>query len=106
MNTEEYIAATYKDIFGKEYSQEDSDLWLDLFMYADNMDEDLAARLVYLRNAGTQLKPSQKFGYKLVPVIGKHGWESMEQYKEESKCLNPYKQQLVFCLRKLNNPHL
>ena len=101
MNTKEYIAATYKDVFGKEHSEGDSDLWLDLFMYADNVDEDLAARLVYLRNAGTKLVPHSKYGYKLVPVIGEHGWQSMEQYKEEAKCLNPYKSQLVFCLKKL-----
>ena len=101
MTVDEYIAATYKDIFGREYSKEDSDLWLDLFMYADRIDEDLAARLVYLRNSGTQLKPHKKYGYKLVPVIGDHGWESMEQYKQESQCLNPYKKQLVFCLQKL-----
>ena len=100
---ENYASVVWKDQFGAKHSPEDSNLWLDLVMYASIMDEDLAAILIYLRNAGTKLVRNNKYGYRLAPVIGDIGWQSMDQYKKESQYLNPYKTQLVFCLKKLQN---
>ena len=94
--------AEWQDIFA-EQSPEDSDLWLDLIMYASVMNDDLAAILVYLRNSGTKLVKNEKYGYRLVPVISDHAWNSMEQYKQESRDLKPFQEQLVYCLRKLSN---
>lgn len=94
--------AEWQDIFA-EQSPEDSDLWLDLIMYASVMNDDLAAILVYLRNSGTKLVKNDKYGYRLVPVISDHAWNSMEQYKQESRDLKPFQEQLVYCLRKLSN---
>jgi len=93
--------AEWKDQYADK-SPEDSDLWLNLVMYASIMSDDLAAILIYLRNTGTVLKKSKNFGYRLVPVIGKDGWESMEQYKQESLYLKPFQEQLVYCLRKIS----
>lgn len=97
---ENHASVIWKDQFSV-HSPEDSDLWLDLVMYASVMDTDFAAILIYLRNAGTRLVDNDKYGYKLVPVVGDNGWQSMEQYKKESQYLKPYKTQLVFCLKKL-----
>ena len=94
--------AEWQDIFA-EQSPEDSDLWLDLIMYASVMNDDLAAILVYLRNSGTKLVKNEKYGYRLVPVISDYAWNSMEQYKQESRDLKPFQEQLVYCLRKLSN---
>lgn len=93
--------AIWKDTFA-EHSPEDSDLWLDLVMYASVINDDLAAILIYLRNAGTVLQKNDKYGYRLVPVINEHGWESVGQYKKEALELKPYQEQLVYCLRKLS----
>ena len=93
--------AEWKDTFA-EQSPCDSDLWLDLIMYASVMNDDLAAILIYLRNTGTVLEKNDKYGYRLKPIIGDNGWESMEQYKQESLYLKPFQEQLVYCLRKLS----
>lgn len=99
---EKHASVVWKDQFAV-HSPDDSDLWLDLVMYASVMDEEFAAILIYLRNAGTKLVQNDKYGYRLTPIIGDNGWQSMEQYKRESQYLNPYKTQLVFCLKKLLN---
>ena len=83
------------------HSPDDSNLWLDLVMYASIMDDELAAILIYLRNAGTKLVQNEKYGYRLVPVVNETGWESAAQYKEETKYLKPFQKQLEYCLRKL-----
>ena len=59
----------YADTF-YTVSPEDSDLWMDLFMYADVLDPYFAGMLQYLRNSGTTLEKDERFGYRLVPVIG------------------------------------
>ena len=82
-------------------SPEDSDLWMDLFMYADILDPYFAGILQYLRNTGTKLVKDERFGYRLVPVIGADGWESMAQYKQETEYLKPYRNQLILILKKL-----
>ena len=93
--------AEWKDTFADK-SPNDSDLWLDLVMYASVMNDDLAAILIYLRNTGTVLEKDDKYGYRLKPVIGNDGWESMAQYKQESLYLKPFREQLIYCLRKLS----
>ena len=90
----------YTDTF-YNVSPADSDLWLDLFMLADVIDPDLAARLQYLRNAGTKLVADEKWGYRLVPYVGAEGWQSEAEYRREVECLKPYRTQLVFVLKKL-----
>ncbi len=92
--------AEWKDQYA-EHSPEDSDLWLDLVMYASIMNDDLAAILIYLRNTGTVLVKNEKYGYRLKPIIGETGWESERQYKQEALYLKPYQEQLVYCLKKL-----
>ena len=90
----------YSDTF-YTVSPEDSDLWMDLFMYADILDPYFAGVLQYLRNTGTKLVKDERFGYRLVPVIGADGWESMAQYKQETEYLKPYRNQLILILKKL-----
>lgn len=102
MSIHKVADAIWKDTFA-EHSPEDSELWLDLVMFASVMNDDLAAILIYLRNAGTQLKSDNKYGYRLVPVIGITGWESQEQYQQEALYLKPYRTQLIHCLRKLQD---
>ncbi len=92
--------AIYSDTF-YNVSPEDSDLWMDLFMYADILDPYFAGILQYLRNSGTKLVKDEKFGYRLVPYVGDKGWESVKQYKQEVEYLKPYRTQLVMILRKL-----
>lgn len=92
--------AIYTDTFFT-VSPDDSDLWLDLFMHADKIDPYLAGMLQYLRNSGTKLEKDERFGYRLVPVIGADGWESMAQYKQETEYLKPYRSQLILILKKL-----
>ena len=95
------IAKTiYADTF-HNVSPADSERWLDLFMMADKLDPELAAILQWLRNAGTQLIPDDKFGYKLVPWVGDEGWSSEAEYKREAVALKPYRTQLVMILKKL-----
>ena len=93
-------ASIYADTF-YTVRPEDSDLWMDLFMYADILDPYFAGMLQYLRNTGTKLVKDERFGYRLVPVIGADGWESEKQYKQEVEYLKPYRTQLVQILRKL-----
>ena len=98
----EYVTECWTDTFAM-HSPEDSDLWLDLIMFASVYDNDFAAVLMYLRNAGTVLKKDDKYGYRLVPIIGDIGWESKEQYKQETVYLKPYHSSLIHCLKKLAN---
>lgn len=93
-------ASIYADTF-YTVSPEDSDLWMDLFMYADILDPYFAGVLQYLRNTGTMLKPDERFKYKLVPWVGDEGWSSEAEYRKESVALKPYRTQLVMILRKL-----
>ena len=92
--------AIYKDTFSA-VSPDDSDLWLDLFLYADRIDPEFAGILQWLRNTGTMLKPDAKWKYKLVPHVGNDGWSSKEEYQQESVALKPYRTQLIMILKKL-----
>ena len=92
--------AIYRDTF-YNMSPGDSDLWLELFMYADRIDPELCGILQWLRNTGTMLKPDAKWNYKLVPYVGDEGWSSREEYQQESVALKPYRNQLIMILKKL-----
>lgn len=94
------IAATYVDTF-HDVSPGDSDLWMDLFLYADVVDPELAAILQWLRNSGTVLVKDSKWKYKLAPYVGPEGWSSEAEYRKESVALKPYRNQLVLILKKL-----
>ena len=96
----EMAKSIYADTF-HAVSPEDSELWMDLFLLADLMDPEFAAILQYLRNTGTKLVKDEKWGYRLVPHIGVDGWQTVEEYKRESKYLLPYKNQLAIILKKL-----
>jgi len=84
-----------------EYSPEDSDLWFILCVKAKKISEDFYARLYFMRGGGSRLVPDQKWGYVIQPILSIHGWESLEQYQEEKKCLLPYAKELTTLLRKL-----
>lgn len=63
----------------------DSELWLRLMMLADiEVGEPLASTLMIVRNTGAILTPSEKYGYRIEPVIGAEGWSSREEYDRES----------------------
>lgn len=97
--TDLHSGTEYKD----RYSQhpEDSELWIRLFMYADQISEDLAAHLQWIRNTGAILAPSAKYGYIIKPVIGAQGWSSMEEYETERKPLVKHQMQIIGILKKL-----
>lgn len=92
--------AIYTDTF-YTVSPEDSERWMDVFLWADKMDPEFATILQYLRNAGTKLVKDEKWGYRLVPHVGADGWRSVEEYKQEARYLLPYKNQLAIILKKL-----
>ena len=96
----EMAKAIYADTF-YTVSPEDSERWLDLFLLADKLDPEFATILQYLRNAGTTLVKDAKWGYRLVPYVGHEGWETVEQYRQEAKYLQPFKNQLALILKKL-----
>lgn len=83
----------------------DSDLWLKLFLMAKEEDFEMFCILDYLRGTGCKLEPSEKFGYKIVPLIGEDAWISMDQYNKEKMYLKPYQKQLGKILKKLANPY-
>lgn len=89
---------------GKEYRDSlggyDSDLWLELFIQADKINENLCQCLMYLRNTGCRLNPSDKFGYTIIPI--EDYWEQAGvSYSEEKQCLNPYRDDVIRLLRGL-----
>lgn len=87
------------NVYCDEYGGYDSDLWIELFVLAGDISEDFARRLMYLRKTGCRLQKHEKFGYVIVPVIGKDGWESKEQYDREKQCLAPYRNDLIYILQ-------
>lgn len=78
----------------------DSELWLELFVRADKINSDLVQRLMYLRNVGCRLNPSEKFGYTIIPI--EDYWEqSGVNYDEEKQCLEDYRDAIIKLLRGL-----
>lgn len=88
----------FRDNYAK-YSQQDQDLWQTLFYVAKDCNETLFQILQYLREVGTNLVRDNQFGYKLVPVIGKYGWQSQKEYNQEKAYLIPYANQLTKMLK-------
>lgn len=86
----------YRDKLGGH----DSELWLVLVSRAHEINPDLAERLLYLRNTGCRLEPSEKFGYMIIPI--EDYWEqSGVSYIEERKCLEKYRDDVIRLLRGL-----
>ena len=89
---------------GADLSPEDSGLWLILLSRTES-DRELYARLFYIRAAGTKLIPNQQWGFIFAPIIdatGKNGWPSMEFYKQEVRCLDLYREQILPMLKGLS----
>ncbi len=89
-----------------EHSPEDSDLWLKLFERSSEVmggSEDLRAALMYCRNTGAVLIKNPDYGYYIRPVIGKHGWGSMEEYEKERAVLMKWKNEIVGLLGELES---
>jgi len=77
------------------YNTPDSLTWLELFILADQRDRRLYEILDWFRAVGTALLPDEEFGYRIQPIIGPGGWNSMEQYMQERHAyLMPYGQLL------------
>ena len=91
----------YVDLLETDYSG--TPLWLTLFMLADRHSVELAHILEFLRNSGTVLEPSRRFGYILKPVIGENGWPSLADYDREKTALGPHTELLIKLLRDLAN---
>lgn len=90
-------------ILGTKLSNElggtDSGLWIKLFIAADKINHDFAARLMYMRNYGCRLQKSNKFGHVIMPI--KAYWESQKVYDREKVCLVPFQNELIGLLRGL-----
>lgn len=86
------------------YNTPDSNAWLELFIVADQTDRRLYEILDWFRAVGTALLPDNEFGYRLQPIIGPCGWQSMDAYaRERDAYLVPYGQTLVELLRSITN---
>jgi hypothetical protein len=77
----------------------DSKMWIKLFIAADKINPDFAARLMYMRNSGCRLQKSNDFGYVIQPI--KAFWDETF-YKQEKMCLMPYREDLIRLLRGLS----
>lgn len=99
------LGRTYSDNY--PYSPQDSRLWIELFIIASGIDNELAGRLQYVRTVGAWLVLDATWGFKIQPVIdhqGKIGWQSPEQYEQEGRCaLSPYGRQVMECLKELRH---
>jgi len=71
-------------------ARSDEKLWERIFSDSE-IPEDMKARLRYMKDVGTRIIPDPDFGYRLQPIIGAKGWESMEQYDQEKECLLKYR---------------
>lgn len=79
----------------------DSSLWLSLFWLTDPIDRTLAEKLEYIRAVGALLVIDQQFGFKIQPIVGKNGWDSMEHYNQERQYLVPHMQTMLQVLGEL-----
>jgi len=89
---------------GVDVSPVDSPLWVRLLAAAKKIDNDFAARLLYLRGGGCRLVSNERTGFRLEPIIdetGCNGWISQQVYDVEKQCLWPYKEKLVDLLKEL-----
>jgi len=72
------------------YHPSDSVYWLEILSEAKKLDEDIYAKLYYVRGGGTILIQGSKFGFTFQPIIGKDGWASRQLYEQATEMLNPH----------------
>jgi len=72
------------------YHPSDSAYWLEILSEAKKIDEDIYAKLYYVRGGGTILIQGSKFGFTFQPIIGKDGWASRQLYEQATEMLNPH----------------
>ena len=94
----DFMGTEYRDTYHQHPS--DSELWLRLFQMASSI-EPLASNLMYMRNTGAILVRSEKYGYRIEPVIGVDGWSSREEYDRERRPLVKYQREIIEMLGKL-----
>lgn len=90
----------YTDDFAL-YHPEDHYYWTWLFFYAVFQSTDLADVLCILRGNGCKLVADDAYGYRIEPIIGGHGWKSLQQYNGAKEPLNNYIQLLLPLLKQL-----
>jgi len=93
------MGVIYQDRY--KYSPNDSRLWLELFLIADKADRILAEKLEYIRTTGAVLILDQQYGFKIQPVVGVNGWESINQYNQEREYLVDHTQTMIQSLGEL-----
>lgn len=99
-NPENWPVLEYTDDF-RQYHPEDRWHWAWLLLEAAILDDDLATILCVLRGNGCELVKDDTYGYVIRPIIGGHGWDSIEQYNKTKEPLNDYVDQLLPLLRRL-----
>lgn len=91
----------YQDKYYR-YSPNDSRLWLELFIITDKLaGRELTVQLEIIRNTGAVLVLDQQHGFRINPVIGINGWESIEQYNQERQYLIDHMQTMIQSLGEL-----
>jgi hypothetical protein len=89
-----------------KYGAPDSPQWLELFMLADRIaGNELADKLVQIRNRGSVLIRSDQYGYMIRPVIGPGTWNSQEEYDVFRAQLVKYQPQVIALLKQLRSVH-
>ncbi|CVK18486.1 hypothetical protein [Sporomusa sphaeroides] len=97
----EMTAYQWEDKYS-EHSPGDHELWMRLFEMAEfNSGRELVSMLAYIRNIGAVLKPDQKYGYVIQPVIGEFGFKDREEYERERRPLMQYRGNLIHLLKLL-----
>lgn len=104
-NPEQWPVLEYTDDF-REYHPEDRWQWAWLLLEAAIIDENMATILCVLRGNGSELVKDDTYGYVIRPIIGGHGWDSVEQYNQTKAPLNDYIDQLLPLLRRLREDAL
>jgi len=84
-----------------QHSPNDSRLWLELFAISDSADRILTEKLEYIRTTGAVLILDQQCGFRINPVIGVNGWESINQYNQERQYLMQHMQAMIQSLGEL-----
>lgn len=95
------MGKSYQDKY--QYSPNDSRLWLELFAISDKEDRTLTEKLEYIRTTGALLLLDQQYGFKIQPVIGVNGWESINQYNQERQYLIEHMQTMIHSLGELRH---
>lgn len=97
----ELAECDWRDTYGK-LSPGDSDLWLQLIKITEQeWGNELARRLLHLRNHGSVLVPSEKYGYMIRPVIGPGGWMSQQEYERATAPITQYQSAVGILLGRL-----